>query len=58
MYLSSVNCAIYETNPGDALQLPPPAPTIASAQSDTLAHISANRNWLNCSDLANKFEIH
>ena len=58
MYFSSVNCAIYETNPGDALQLPPPAPTIASAQSDPLAHTSANRNWLNGSDLANKFEIH
>jgi hypothetical protein len=58
MYLSSMNCAIYETNPGDALQLPPPPPTIPSAQSDTLADASANRNWLNVFDLADKFKIH
>ena len=58
MYLSCMNCAIHEADPGDPLQFSPPAPTIASAQSGELAHASANRDRLNVSDLADEFEIH
>src|SRR6266540_2337043 len=58
MYLSSMNCAIYEADPSDPLKFSPPAPTIASAQSGKLTNASANRNRLSVSNGADEFEIH
>ena len=58
MYLSSMNCAIYKPDPGDALQFSPPAPTVALAQSGKLANRPPKRNRLNVSNLADQLEIH
>jgi len=58
MYLSSMNCAIYQPDPGYPFQLSPPAPTVASAQSGKLTDATANRNPLIVPNLADELEIH
>jgi hypothetical protein len=58
MYLSSMNCSVYEAHSSDPFQFSPSAAAIAFAKTGQPTDGSPNRNRLNVSNLADQFEIH